>query len=382
MKKSAFLFIFFILFIIFTIPFKASAKSISTFQDDSSQYILYEVKKGDTLYRISKNHNVSLEELRKLNNLFNNKLHIGQILKIPKQSKIEKKSAGIYTVKKGDTLYSIAKRFGLSVEDLKEVNKLKDSKISIGQKIIIPETSKSIESEYKGEEPFILYEVKEGETLYTISLRYNVSIDLLKNLNHLEDNIILAGQKIKIPYNPFKTNTFSFKNPAVYFEQKRGEPLSEKLTTNFLSKFAISEKEENLLQKKFLEISQQYKDYKYKFGGNGNGYLDCSMFVKLVYERLGIQLPRTSYEQFLVGIPVEKEELIPGDLLFFSRNGERISHVGIYIGENKFIHFSSSRKGFGIDSLDEPYFYSKFVGAKRVISRDILKNLYNLKENL
>ncbi|HEA84221.1 MAG TPA: peptidoglycan endopeptidase, partial [Thermodesulfobacterium geofontis] len=133
---------------------------------------------------------------------------------------------------------------------------------------------------------------------------------------------------------------------------------------------------------RFLKISQQYKNYKYRLGGNGNGYLDCSMFVKLIYKNLGIELPRTSREQFLVGIPVKREELIPGDLVFFSRyrNKRRISHVGIYIGNNKFIHFSSSRKGFAIDSLNKPYFNSRFVGAKRIINGEILERFYTKKE--
>ena len=150
-----------------------------------------------------------------------------------------------------------------------------------------------------------------------------------------------------------------------------------------MSKSVLDKKDENLLKKKFLEISRQYKYYRYRLGGNGNGYLDCSMFVKLVYKKLGIELPRTSREQFRVGIKVEKDELIPGDLLFFSRyrNKRRISHVGIYIGDNKFIHFSSSRKGLAIDSLNEAYFRSRFIGAKRILNGEILEYFYQIREN-
>jgi cell wall-associated NlpC family hydrolase len=102
------------------------------------------------------------------------------------------------------------------------------------------------------------------------------------------------------------------------------------------------------------------------------------MFVKLVYEELGIELPRTSREQFLIGIDVEKDELIPGDLLFFSRyrDKDNISHVGIYIGDNKFVHFSSRRRGLSIDSLDEPYFNERFVSAKRILNGEILEQFY------
>ncbi|PMP94965.1 MAG: hypothetical protein C0169_05925 [Thermodesulfobacterium geofontis] len=112
--------------------------------------------------------------------------------------------------------------------------------------------------------------------------------------------------------------------------------------------------------------------------------MDCSMFVKLVYEELGIDLPRTSREQFLVGIDVERNELLPGDLLFFSRyrDRERISHVGIYIGDNKFVHFSSSKKGLSIDSLNDPYFNERFVGAKRILNGEILEQFYKFSSKL
>jgi len=383
MKEKLFLYIFFIIFLISS---KSIAKSIPISKNIHSQYIFYKVKKGDTLYRISKNYNVSLAELKRLNNLFHNNIYVGQILKIPVQLNTKQKNTGIkktyYIVKKGDTLYSISKKYGVSVEELKKINNLKTSKIKIGQKLIVYEAHQILQNEEEAEKDFILYEVKEGETLYTISLKTNVPINLLKSLNNLKDNVVFVGQKLKIPYDPIKEKPFLLENPTLYFKEDSSELLFQKFSINFLSKSIIDEKDENLLQKRFLKISQQYKNYKYRLGGNGNGYLDCSMFVKLIYKNLGIELPRTSREQFLVGIPVKREELIPGDLVFFSRyrNKRRISHVGIYIGNNKFIHFSSSRKGFAIDSLNKPYFNSRFVGAKRIINGEILERFYTKKE--
>jgi len=394
MKKKIFLYILSFFFIAFLIPVKSFTKSTSIYKNIHPKYIFYVVKKGDTLYRIAKNYNVSIKALKKVNNLSCNIIYIGQVLKIPINSKNSffrlsslrniKAQIIYYTVKKGDTLYNISKKYGVSIKELKRLNNLKSSKIKIGQRIKI-----KIYKSYQGfqnqskEKRFILYKVKEGETLYVISLKYNVPIESLKRINNIKDNVIFVGQKIKIPLNTFEEKPFIFKNPVLYFQQKPKELLSQKFSINFLSKSVLDKKDENLLKKKFLEISRQYKYYRYRLGGNGNGYLDCSMFVKLVYKKLGIELPRTSREQFRVGIKVEKDELIPGDLLFFSRyrNKRRISHVGIYIGDNKFIHFSSSRKGLAIDSLNEAYFRSRFIGAKRILNGEILEYFYQIREN-
>lgn len=388
MKKKIFLYILSFFFITFLIPVKSFTKSTSIYKNIHPKYIFYVVKRGDTLYRIAKNYNVSIKELKKVNNLSCNIIYIGQVLKIPlnlKNSSFRLSSLKnikvqiiYYTVKKGDTLYSISKKYGVSIKELKRLNNLRSSKIKIGQKIKI-----KVYKNQSEEKKFILYKVKEGETLYVISLKYNIPIESLKKINNIKDNVIFVGQKIKIPLNTFEEKPFILKNPILYFQEKPKKFLSQKFSINFLSKSVLDKKDENLLKKKFLELSRQYKYYRYRLGGNGNGYLDCSMFVKLVYKKLGIELPRTSREQFRVGIKVEKDELIPGDLLFFSRyrNKRRISHVGIYIGDNKFIHFSSSRKGLAMDSLNETYFRSRFVGAKRILNGEILEYFYQIRGN-
>uniref|UniRef100_A0A7V5XFM3 Peptidoglycan endopeptidase n=1 Tax=Thermodesulfobacterium geofontis TaxID=1295609 RepID=A0A7V5XFM3_9BACT len=390
-KKFFHIFSFFL--IIFISPLKAFCKSQSLYEQSLNlKYIPYLVKKGDTLYSIAKKYDVSVEEIKKINDIQDNSISVGQILKIPTNKELnfsqtlktsenfpsqENNQILYHKVKKGETLYSLSKRYGIPLQELKKLNNLKTTKLKVGQTIKISQNL--VKTEKKPEEKeFILYEVKEGDTLRTISLKHNVPIELIKNLNDIKDNVIFVGQKLKIPYNSLEEEPFILENPAVQFKEKPKELLSQKFSVNFLSKSFIDEKDENLLKKKFLEISKQFRDYLYKLGGNGDGYLDCSMFVKLVYEELGIELPRTSREQFLVGIDVEKDELIPGDLLFFSRyrDKERISHVGIYIGDNKFIHFSSRRKGLSIDSLDEPYFHERFVGAKRILNGEILEQFY------
>lgn len=113
---------------------------------------------------------------------------------------------------------------------------------------------------------------------------------------------------------------------------------------------------------------------KYRSGGTTTAGFDCSGFVTYVYDDLGIDLPRTSSGMHASGSKVAKKDLISGDLVFFNTSGSGVSHVGIYIGEGKFIH-SSSSKGVKIDKLNDPYYWGdRYVGAKRVADVLVAKN--------
>ncbi|TFE03988.1 C40 family peptidase [Jeotgalibacillus salarius] len=105
----------------------------------------------------------------------------------------------------------------------------------------------------------------------------------------------------------------------------------------------------------------------YVYGGTSPSGFDCSGFVQYVMKNsAGISLPRTTATQYGVGTSVSKSNLQTGDLVFFNTFGSGVSHVGIYIGNSKFIH-AHSYKGINIDSINDPYYWgSKYVGAKRV----------------
>jgi cell wall-associated NlpC family hydrolase len=104
----------------------------------------------------------------------------------------------------------------------------------------------------------------------------------------------------------------------------------------------------------------------YKLGGSTLKGIDCSAFVKKIYEIFRVDLPRTTREQFSVGRKVEKNQLEEGDLVFFKRRGNS-AHVGIYIGANQFIHASSRNREVKIDHLDMPYFNARFIKGVRVM---------------
>ena len=144
----------------------------------------YTVKKGDSLYSIARVYDISVEDLKKANNLTDNILSIGQVLKIP--DIVLKSDTNIYYVKKGDSLYKIAKLYGVSVDDIKKLNNLTSDNLSIGQEILIPSVSNT-------------YTVVKGDSLYKIANLYGISVDDLKNKNNLTSNILSIGQVLIIP---------------------------------------------------------------------------------------------------------------------------------------------------------------------------------------
>jgi cell wall-associated NlpC family hydrolase len=112
----------------------------------------------------------------------------------------------------------------------------------------------------------------------------------------------------------------------------------------------------------------EYLNTPYLWGGTSKHGIDCSGFVQAVmYQALGVSLPRTSYEQSNVGVDVAREDLKFGDLLFFNTRGKgRVSHVGIYLGDGYFVH-SGSSTGVAVASLDSEFYSRVFLRAKRVL---------------
>ena len=109
---------------------------------------------------------------------------------------------------------------------------------------------------------------------------------------------------------------------------------------------------------------------RYGYGRAGVKATDCAGLTRRVAASAGVKLPRTTGEQYRVGKPLKRDELAPGDLVFFRNTYKRgISHVGIYIGEGKFIHAASRQRYVVIDELDEPYFRTRFAGGRRIVER-------------
>lgn len=163
------------------------------YSSGSSTTNSYVVKSGDTLWSIAKKYGVSVDELKEKNNLNSNALSINQVLLIPTvlEEVPEEETGEYYTVVSGDTLYSIANKYGLTVDELKSLNNLSSNLLSIGQRLLVKPTTASTTEE--------TYTVKKGDNLYQIALQFDTTVDALKTLNGLTSNLLSIGQVLKIP---------------------------------------------------------------------------------------------------------------------------------------------------------------------------------------
>ena len=164
----------------------ANYTNVPYYKEGESQEI-YTVKKGDSLWKIANKYNTTVEKLKSANNLKTNLLSIGQVLKIKDSSNNGKTT---YTVQKGDSLWVIANKYGITTEELKNYNKLTSNLLSIGQVLKIPQGKTSTEN---------IYTVKKGDSLWTIANRYNTTVEKIKVLNNLTSNLLSIGQQLKIP---------------------------------------------------------------------------------------------------------------------------------------------------------------------------------------
>ena len=157
------------------------------------EYELYTILPNDTIYSISKKNNISINDLLEYNALTSNDLIIGTTIKIPKKSSETKEN--IYIVKPGDTLYRVAKMYNISINDLMLANNLSSNILTIGEELVIP-IKPVVEND------FVVYEVQSGDTLYSIAKRYNTKVDTIKAYNNLINNILPVGLVLQIPLNP------------------------------------------------------------------------------------------------------------------------------------------------------------------------------------
>lgn len=155
----------------------------------------YVVKKGDSLWSIARANGLTVDELKSLNNLSSNVLHVGDTLLISSaDSTGDNGNDNYYVVKSGDTLWSIARKYNLSVNELKALNNLSSNVLSVGQRLIV------------GKESSNDYVVSAGDTLWAIARKFNVSVDDIKALNNLSSNNLSIGMILKIPLYSNKQN--------------------------------------------------------------------------------------------------------------------------------------------------------------------------------
>ncbi len=280
----------------------------------------HRIKKNENLYSIAKKYHVSLAELKSTNNLVNNQVKPGGRLIIPSRSTAAsdvsgKVSTSTYKVKKGDTLARIAKKTGVTAAELKHLNSLGKGRVRPGQVLVLKDTQA---------EP----ETPAPRLAKKVQLRYN---DLFNEKDYEQSLAELTDP------DPDKKVEFN-KNPELKTDN-----------TKMLRTTAYG----------FLGT-------RYRFGGSSRSGIDCSSFVQKVFRELDVSLPRTAREQFEVGNEVFPGDLQKGDLIFFRTYASYPSHVGIYLGNNRMIHASSRDHRVVISPMNTPYFRARFIGAKRI----------------
>lgn len=162
----------------------------------------YTVQEGDTLYGVSKQFGVSIENLRNENNLTSNVLSPGQVLKIPSSN-----STFSYTVKQGDNLYEIAKAYNTTVNEIMRINNLASNALFIGQNLLIPLTNQNTKST---QNEYIIYTVKQGNNLYEIAKAYNTTVHDIMKINNLTSNALSINQQLKIPIQTSMNSTTNY----------------------------------------------------------------------------------------------------------------------------------------------------------------------------
>lgn len=156
----------------------------------------YVVKKGDTLYSLAKAYGVTVEQLKEKNDLKSHVIKVGQTLHVPfldenGEMPFVGEKNNQYVIQKGDTLWGLSKKYGVSIEAIQKANKLKSTTLIVGRALTIPKEIKA--------ELTVDYTVEPGDTLYSLAKRFGTTVDELKELNHLRYDIVYIKQKLKIP---------------------------------------------------------------------------------------------------------------------------------------------------------------------------------------
>lgn len=309
------------------------------------------VQSGDTLWKLSQKYNTSVSAIKEANQLKYDVIFVGQELQIPTSespnSSITSTPTSIqvktntYTVKSGDSLWKIASIHKTTVQNLKSLNTLTSDTIYPGQVLIISKstsektTTNEVSQPTTSETKPTSYTVKSGDSLWKIANMYKMSVTELKNLNNLTSDIIYPGQVLKIS------------GTASQVEQA---PSSQGSQTVMNGKVLV-----------MISEAKKLIGTPYKWGGNTPAGFDCSGFIYYVMNKVTSisRLSTAGYWDLMK--PVSEPKV--GDFVFFETYKPGPSHMGIYLGNNEFIHCSSN--GVMISSLTSSYWKERYLGAKR-----------------
>lgn len=366
-----------------TMTAKASVKTIQ-----------HTIKKGETLYTIAHMNHTTIAEVRETNGLKKGEvLKLGRVLTVPQDTysaprseHVKKREPIEYTIKGGDTLYTVAHMYHTTIAEVREANGIKKGEIlKLGRILTVPRDtyfpqskSKHIKLAKKREKRAVktaLHTVKSGDTLSEIAQRYHLSTAEVRALNKMKKGeVIKVGAKLKVLASSRKS---SKKRRVAKKGIKKAPTLAQKRIvrterkTEKSAKYSLSDLffESNGKGKKITSLAKKKLGKRYVWGAEGTNVFDCSGLTQYVCKKNGITLPRRAIQQSKVGKRISRKDLKKGDLVFFDTSKRKkgyVNHVGIYIGNNKFIHASSAKKKVVITSLSKNFYSQRFKGARRV----------------
>ncbi len=343
---------------------KSIQKNTKTSKTTSSDY---KIKSGDSLYTIAQKNHIGVAELESINHIKKGgKLKIGSSLKLSKGVSEKTKDKKTSTASAKNKTKTKITQSGKTKKSTEIASKSKSD-------IVISTTKKSALTQISGS-----HTIKKGETLYSIAKKYHIDVAALKKTNSIKSNNLKLGQTLTIPRN-FTTFDAPMKIAKIDTKTEKVTTLSRDTSSK---RFILeSEQEESTLLSFLgqnnktcspslkLDAAKDQLGKNYVLGASGPYAFDCSGFTSYVCKANGVCLPRTSIEQSRVGKKIARNELKAGDLIFFDTSTRRrgyVNHVGIYLGDNKFIHASSSKKKVIITSLDSSFYKSRFKWGSRV----------------
>ncbi len=346
--------------IIFTL-FAATALSMAIGTSDT-EASTYTVQPGDTLWKIASTNNVSVDQLLTWNKLSSNSIYPNQSIQVaavsttvatPQKTPVAKApvrtaSTTTYIVKAGDTLSKIARTHKTSVSSIQQLNRLTGTHIYSGQKLVVssqvqvsaPTTTAKAPANASTVSNTSTYRVVSGDTLSKIAKKYNTSVSKLMSANNLKSTTIRVGQLLKVDASSLSSTVIPVSNPVVSTPAVSGSIAT------------------------VVDTAKSVLGTPYKWGGAAPGGFDCSGYIYYVYNKAGFNVPRTNTTGYdAISSPVSSPEV--GDLVFFKNTYRAgISHMGIYIGNNSFIHAGGDR--VQITSLNDSYWGKHFDSYQRL----------------